>query len=62
MNITSNFTHAVMLSIAKHIARMAQTDKQEAANYFDMHAASMSEAEREQFGNAFLDAAIELAA
>lgn len=60
MNITSNFTHAVMVTIARNIARMAQTDKQAAADYFDMHAASMNEIEVQIFRNAIVDAAIEM--
>lgn len=59
-NITNDFSYALMIVTAKRIARLAQTDKQAAADYFDMHAASMSVEEREVFGNAVTDAAIKL--
>jgi hypothetical protein len=59
-NITSGFAYALMLSIAKQIAVQAQTDKQGASNYFDMHAESMNSQEREQFGNAVVAAAIKI--
>jgi hypothetical protein len=58
MDITTDFFTATMKATALKIARLAQTDKQEAANYFDMHAEAMSAEEREIFGNAVVDATI----
>ena len=46
---TSYFSYALMVICARKVARLAQTDAEAAADYFDMHAQQLSEFERAEF-------------
>jgi hypothetical protein len=59
-NAQNYFNYALMIIVAKRIATMAQTNRQAADDYFDMHAQQLSPVEREIFSNAVIDAAISL--
>jgi diadenosine tetraphosphate (Ap4A) HIT family hydrolase len=58
---TSYFSYALMVICARKVARLAQTDAEAAADYFDMHAQQLSEFERAEFEKAVVDAATALA-
>ena len=58
---TQYFSYAVMTIVARKVARLAQTDAEAAADYYDMHAEQLNEVERREFRNAVADAAIAIA-
>lgn len=55
------FSYAVMQICARKVARLRLTDKEAAADYFDMHAESLTEVERAEFEQAVVKAAVQLA-
>ena len=59
-NATQYFSYAVMMICARKVARLAQTDAQAAADYYDMHAEQLNEIERKEFSNAVIDETIKI--